>query len=86
MEIKQLQDNEEDKVGFELVYLKRYEGIKETPHCKKHGAMNCFPPDKTGRRIWRCLSEYHRDKDNKFWDRTCPACCYEDISKSMENK
>ncbi len=78
MEIKQLEDNEEDKKGFKLVYLKSYKDIRATPHCKNHGAMNKFPT----RNIWRCLSEYGyelKEGNTKptFNDRTCPACCIE---------
>ena len=82
MKIKQLQDNEEDKSGFELVEIADDTNIGcKTPHCKNHRAMNVIT-DGNGRRIWRCFSEYSselKEGNTKptFRDRTCPACCIE---------
>ena len=77
MKIRKLNGKKEDQEGFELVYLKAYKDIKETPHCKKHGAMNKM---KNG--MWRCFSEYgFIDKGHEmphFIDRICNACCMQE--------
>ena len=79
MKIVALTDSLEDSNGFRLVTLKDPTKIgRETPHCRKHGAMNKFP----FRGIWRCLSDYSTElKEGQtkptFRDRVCPACCIE---------
>lgn len=46
--------------------------IKETPHCKKHGAMNKMNTFEDGGGYWRCLSYITKTNDT-----ACRAGCVE---------
>lgn len=59
MEISKIEDNNTD---FDSVYI---DPKTNTPHCKKHGAMNkvsTFPDRKGG--YWRCISTITKKLDN----------------------
>lgn len=52
---------------FSLVYLHN-----NTPHCKKHGAMNKVSKHKDGGGYWRCITTVSRENEN-----CCRAGCLE---------
>jgi len=74
IEMPKDREDRDGKEDFSLVEIKN-----NTPHCKKHGAMNVFPETK----LWRCLSQYGRaelrdgETIGKFINRVCNACCVE---------
>lgn len=79
MKIIKLEGTKEDEEGFEMVHIVEQPKGIITPHCKKHGAMNCIKTKK-GDLLWRCYSEYYselREGDTlpHFKDRACNSCC-----------
>jgi len=66
MQIFPINDNNS---RFDLVIVKTtHAKVKPTPHCKKHGAMNCVAVHETGK-LWRCI------QSNQVVD--CRAGCEE---------
>lgn len=84
--IRKLEGNQEDKDGFDLVYLREQPRGIITPHCKIHGAMNCIITS-NGDKLWRCYSEYGYGKLKegqtvpRVIDRVCNACCISEDDK-----
>lgn len=50
-------------------------GTKETPHCKKHGAMNKI----SAGGIWRCIGTHAIAKNGAQIDNMCRAGCKEKL-------
>lgn len=58
---------------FELVEI-----LNETPHCKKHGAMNKVTKNEDGGGYWRCLSAVTKQNET-----ACRAGCNEKRQKQI---